>query len=165
MKSSPARLSAKRQKGEGTGAEKVKMAAGECVRTGSQLEVRDFEVQEGTRSIARVCEASSRASRISKPCPGGNRINTGANNSVRKQLARMDVQFVLEPENTESPFKQAGDTDFRRLELQIVFEVAQQVVQGLFSSTFLFKGAPRIDRGSSELRPGLFFLAAYACDH
>jgi hypothetical protein len=29
----------------------------------------------------------------------------------------------------------------------------------------LFKGAPRIDRGSSELSPGLFFLAAYACDH
>jgi hypothetical protein len=57
--------------------------------------------------------------------PGGKRINTGTNNTARKQLGRMDVQFVFEPENTESPLKQAGDTDLRRLKLQIVFEVAQ----------------------------------------
>jgi hypothetical protein len=147
------------------------MAEGERMRSGSQREARDFEVQDGARSAAsknHVPECLRLPAVLlewAREVPSGNRINTGRNNTVGKQLTRMDVQFALEPENTESPFKQAGDTDLRSLELQIVFEVAQQVVQGLFGSTFLFKGAPRIDRGSSELRPGLFFLAAYDCDH
>jgi hypothetical protein len=73
---------------------------------------------------------------------------------------------VLVSENTELSFEKAGDAGLRRLDLEIIFEVAQQVVQDSFSSTFLLKGAPRIDGVSSELRPGLlFFLAGCDGDH